>query len=175
MLTSSKGVFIAFLPIIVIATTARLGVKLHNNRRLEIDDGFLILALCCSLASWVVVWLMRDLIYLQMEMVLGMKEIELVDIESMPVYFKRYNASMVLTWTAVYSVKLSFMFFFRKFMSRMRFLEIYWWVIMGILIPTFVFSAFFYFWICTDFTITYLGKNNSLLRYTASPQLTHVP
>ena len=153
-----KGLIIAFLPIIVLATTARLGVKLHNSRRLEIDDGFLILALCCSLAAWVFFWLMRDLIYLRMEMVLGMKEIEIADIESMLVYYKWYNGSMVLTWTAVYSVKLSFMFFFRKLISSVRFLEIYWWVIMGVLIPTWVFSGFFSFWICTDFTITYIGK-----------------
>lgn len=91
-------------------------------------------------------------------MVLGMKEIEIADIESMLVYYKWYNGSMVLTWTAVYSVKLSFMFFFRKLISSVRFLEIYWWVIMGVLIPTWVFSGFFSFWICTDFTITYIGK-----------------
>jgi hypothetical protein len=142
----------------VITTTARLGVKLHKNRRLEIDDGFLVLALCCAVAAWVFVWLMRDLIYLQMEMVLGMTEIELEDIESMTVYFKWYNASMVLTWFAVYSVKLSFTFFFRKLISGGRSLEIYWWAIIGVLIPSAVFSAFFSFWICTDFSITFLRK-----------------
>jgi hypothetical protein len=153
-----KGVFIAYLPIIVIAAIVRLGVKIRNDRRLEIDDGFLVVALCCSLAAWVFVWQIRDLIYLQMEMVLGMKEIELEDLNSMLVYFKWYNASMVLTWMAVYSVKLSFMFFFRKLISRVRPLEIYWWAIMAVLIPSAIFSAFFGFWICTDFSITYLCK-----------------
>jgi hypothetical protein len=158
MLTVPKGVFIAYLPIIVLATTARLCLRLRTNRRLEIDDGFLVLALCCSLAAWAFVWQMRDLIYLQMELALGMKEVELADINNMLLYFKQYNASMVLTWTAIYSVKLSFMFFFRKLISGLRSLEVYWWAIVGVLIPTAVFSAFFSFWICTDFSMTYLGK-----------------
>jgi hypothetical protein len=101
---------------------------------------------------------MRDLIYLQMEMVLNMKEIEPEDLSRMVVYSKWYNASMVLTWLAVYSVKLSFMFFFRKLISLVRSLEIYWWTIMGALIPTAIFSAFFSFWICTDFSMTYLCR-----------------
>lgn len=100
-------------------------------------------------------------------MVLGMKEIELEDIESMPLYFKWYNASMVLTWAAIYSAKLSFMFFYRKLISRVRFLEIYWWAIIGVLIPTAVFSAFFSFWICTDFSMTYLGKIHAFINHLA--------
>lgn len=107
---------------------------------------------------------MRDLIYLQMEMVLGMKVIQLEDIESMPLYFKWYNVSMVLTWMAVYSVKLSFMFFFRKLISRVRSLEIYWWAIMGVLVPAALFSAFFSFWICDDFSMTYLCKIQPYIR-----------
>jgi len=87
-----------------------------------------------------------------------MTEIELEDIESMTVYFKWYNTSTVLTWFAVYLVKLSFTFFFRNLILGVRSLEIYWRAIMGILIPSAVFSAFFSFWICTDFSITYLCK-----------------
>lgn len=91
-------------------------------------------------------------------MVLGMKEIELEDLNSMLVYFKWHNASTVLAWMAVYLVKLSFMFFFRKLISRVKSLEICWWAIMAVLIPSAIFSAFFSFWICTNFSITYLCK-----------------
>lgn len=99
-----------------------------------------------------------------MEIVLGMKEIELEDLRGMLVYFKWYNASMVLTWTAIYSVKFSFMFFFRKLVSRVRSLEIYWWAILSILIPSAAFSAFFSFWICTDFSMTYLCEIQSTIK-----------
>jgi hypothetical protein len=158
LLTPLKSIFIAYLPIIVLTTSVRLGVKIQNHRWLEIDDGFLLLALCCSLVAWAFVWQIRDLIYLQMEMALGMTQIDVEDLDSMLVYFKWNNASMVLAWMAVYSVKFSFMFFFRKLTSRVRSLEIYWWSIMGVLIRTAIFSAFLRFWICTDFSMTYICK-----------------
>ncbi len=154
-----KAAFILYLAICILSSTSRLYLKLRSHRHLELDDGFLLLAVITSISAWVLVWQFRDLVYLQMELVLGMKAIELADADRMLSYFKLYNASLVLSWTSVYSVKLSFIFFFRKLILRVRVLEIYWWVVLGVVVPTACFAAGFGFFICSDFSLTYLGQS----------------
>ncbi|KAI9833207.1 MAG: hypothetical protein M1826_000120 [Phylliscum demangeonii] len=50
---------------------------------------------------------------------------------------KRIFASVSMAWTAIYAVKLSFLFFFRGLVARIRYMTIYWRVVLGATIVAF--------------------------------------
>lgn len=52
------------------------------------------------------------------------------------------------------------MFFFQKLLRRVRSVEIYWWAVMAILIPSAAVNIFFGFFMCTDFSINFLGQSH---------------
>ena len=41
------------------------------------------------------------------------------------------DATSVLLWTSIFCVKFSFLFFFRKLITRVRHLQILWWAVFG--------------------------------------------
>ena len=70
---------------------------------------------------------------------------------------KRIQAASALIWIAIYSIKYSFMFFFRKLVSRVRILGVWWWVVMAVVTLGGLASIPLAFIICSDFTMNYIG------------------
>jgi len=121
-----------FLGIAIAAGAARTGLRVWRFRRIDADDIFLLLSVMFLAGGVVVAWDARDLSYLQMSL-----SLELV--ESAPADFGMRMAMLqllndiggILTWLSIFSVKLSFLFFFKKLVTRVQYLDKYWWVAFG--------------------------------------------
>jgi hypothetical protein len=139
------------------------------------DDGFFMLAFLSYLASTIVAWQWRGSLYLQMEISTGMVQFQLDDLFGLLQYFKLLNVSNALLWTALYAVKLSFLFVFRKLVVRITLLEIYSWFILAILIISACISIPLSLYICSDLTLTIFGKLSLFLHGYLRRLSTRIP
>ena len=132
--------------------------RIITFHRLSVDDFFLLFSVLCFLGSVVCAWLLRRNVYLQTDALIGAIPFEPDDI---PLYLlgdKLYLAASTLIWASLFAVKFSFMFFFKPLVRRVRVVEYYWLAVMAILIPSALINIFFGFFMCTDFSINFLGE-----------------
>lgn len=119
--------------IAILAASMRIALRIHSQRRLFLDDAFLLFA-CAALTAATPV-LYRDIVPLyfvqelaseglspekfsQSSGVNGEAEVQLYQV----LHFT-YEA---LVWTAIFSVKFSFLAFFRQIIDRIQSLVLYW-------------------------------------------------
>lgn len=111
----------------------RLFIRFRVHRqRLSVDDWLLVLALCFLLASIIIMYRkVIDPMYLLIAMELGMKDIAIpADIIGVGNVYHVWNSvCLTVSWCAFGAVKLSFLFFFKKLIDRIRAWQIYWWAI----------------------------------------------
>jgi hypothetical protein len=100
------------------------------QKRLFADDGFLLLGVCCLSSAMGVLYTMFDKMYLAQALILkAFNEVNIPPdfIQQTFDYHKMVWVVLFLTWTAIMSVKFSFLFLFRALISRIRPMMIYWW------------------------------------------------
>ena len=156
------------LVVALIAAGVRTYFRLRKFHRLAIDDCFLLLSAATFTGSIACAWLLRDNVYLQVEAGLGTIPF---NPDSIGVYLmgdKLYLAASTLIWASLFSIKFSFMFFFQNLVRRVRKVEIYWWAVMAILVSSAMVNIFFGFFMCTDFTINFLGMLPNFLAWLPS-------
>lgn len=122
------------LGIAAILATGRTYIRLHRDGRLLVDDGFFLLATATLLAGSVLLYLDIPLVYTQLNVSSGMIPPPDDFIQQLLASIKLQNAAVVLLTTTIFSVKLSFWFFFRDLLRRIRSLTIWWWCILPFLI-----------------------------------------
>jgi len=93
----------------------------------------------------------RDLSYLVLKVSLGQV---LPDASFIPLASdenKYLDSAACLLWASIFSVKVSFLMFFRGLIRRVRKMEIWWWVVMGVVIPSACVCIPLTFIECVDF------------------------
>ena len=104
------GIF-CYLGVSIVASAARTFFRI---RRLDIDSGFLALALITLCASAGVFHAASSLLYLQVRFSVGHPIPMTPDfLDQLEYYHRMENAALVLLWTSIFAVKFSFLFFFR--------------------------------------------------------------
>ena len=93
----------------------------------------------------------RDLLYFQMDVTLGRMLPPPDFADKMLMYTKLNAAEGVLQWSTIFAVKFSYMIFFRPLISRVRVLEIWWWVVLVILVPCAGIAMFMGIYVCAVF------------------------
>ena len=125
----------------------------------------MIVAVLAFAASVGVTQYTRDLLYLQMAIAMVGGQVQAgsdyaIQLESLG---KLDSAQYMLEWLAIYCVKFSYLFFFRHLVSRIRLLEIWWKVLLGLLIAVSLPTIFLSLWVCPHYDESYLGERESSL------------
>ncbi|MCJ1468504.1 hypothetical protein MMC07_007133 [Pseudocyphellaria aurata] len=131
----SKNVFLitpttlfAFSVLFVIARTT---LRLRYQKRLFIDDAFLFFAEICLCASVGLLYAFAEGLYLD-EALITRPSAAVFPPDFMHLLFqfhKLSDAYLVLTYTSIFAVKFSFLFFFRVLVRRMHKMIVYWWTV----------------------------------------------
>ena len=124
-----------FFGLALIMTAARTAIRVHRFRRVFLDDCFLFLAVASLIASTgTFFWLIPSL-YTFAAVAAGLEPVPLDYINAAINTTNAAYAAEILAWTTVFAVKLSFLFFFRHLIQRLRDLKILWWCVLIICIP----------------------------------------
>jgi hypothetical protein len=122
------------LIICLFTTISRLYIRVFVQREFTIDDGLILVGFCCLVAGLVLFYtiaeeqfLVSDLTYNKVEALFRAPPNWLDQVMD---YEKQVITSLLCTWAAIVCVKMSFIFFFRKLVERIRSMMIFWWVVL---------------------------------------------
>lgn len=132
-----QGVLWGGLAIAIICCCLRFVARVRTFKKLLIDDYFVVFALVIAIAN-VIVWQihLRDLYYF-MEVVAGL-EFPKADFASVAEsYFKSTVAVLILFYSCLWSIKLSFLLFFRRLGANVSHQKLVWWPVFGVTLATY--------------------------------------
>ena len=151
-----------FLAVAILAAFVRTYLRIRRLQSLDVDDGFLILAVVTLIAGTAVNFVMQDYLYEEVYANLGMKSAPSYDQMQ---YIKLNEAASVLVWTSIFAVKFSFVFLFKRLIRRVRTIGMWWWIVFITLIPTACISIVMVFISCSAFPSSYESKKISLTHH----------
>ena len=124
-----------FLSIAVVCAAARAVIRIFYLKRTNVDDYFFFLAVVTLIPGQGLLFCYTGILY----------EIEAtIEGKATPppnVLQKLYNAAPfattaeLLCWTAIFSVKFSFLFYFRALVDRLYNMQVLWWITFAVLVP----------------------------------------
>ncbi|KAJ5793386.1 uncharacterized protein N7503_009364 [Penicillium pulvis] len=145
----------------VLLVPAVLGVLLRlfiiirvQKQRISLDDYLLIVALGFLLASIIIMYAkVIDGMYLTWAIELGMTNVTIpTDIVEVGYKFHLYSdVCLLISWCSFSAVKLSFLFFFKKLIDRMRVWQIYWRMVFAYTVCVLIYGALVFFVSCPFF------------------------
>lgn len=118
-------------------------IRLIHQKRLSLDDAFLYFAVICLCAAVGLLLHFTEAMYFNQALFLDSSAEfpsnyqALVDFLEHK-FHKTSAAYLILAHTTIFSVKFSFLFFFRVLVRRVRKMIVYWWTIFGIMIVAWV-------------------------------------
>lgn len=118
--------------IALLGILGRFYIRLRIHKQFSIDDGILILGTCCLISSLGMTFSEIDYMYTVEALTLGEMTISQLPPaypDRVIYYRKMNNASLILTWLTIVSIKFSFLALFKKLIDRIRPLVVYWWII----------------------------------------------
>jgi hypothetical protein len=121
------------LIICLFTTLSRLYIRVFVQREFTFDDGLILVGFSCLVAGLVLFYtiaeeqfLVSDLTYNGVDALFRAPPNWLDQVMD---YEKQVINSLLCTWAAIVCVKMSFIFFFRKLVERIRSMMIFWWVV----------------------------------------------
>lgn len=115
----------------ILAAATRIYIRVIKLKQFTIEDGLLLFAVAILCAVTVLYYLTLDNMYNLLDLILlGMGDRLLLDvIKAIPRESKEANTLSMLNWLVIFPVKFGYLFFFRKLVSRLRKIEIWWWCV----------------------------------------------
>ena len=127
----------ALFGLAVIAFLVRCYIRFRVLRQFAIEDGILLVAFACLIAATAINYVNLLSIYNVLAAILfGSGDTLFQLLNDVEPSAKRTDAIVTLWWLVLYSVKLAYLFFFRKFIDRVPRMRIYWWCVICFLIPS---------------------------------------
>jgi hypothetical protein len=162
--------------LVVLAAVARIAVQIRNRLRLYLSDAFLIFACACLCAAAGILYSLFDDLYLIQALYVDPAGVALP-----PDFFDEilYSLKLLFTvqtvlWAVIFSVKFSFLSFFRPLVSRLERLKTWWTTVVVFTFLTFGFCASSVFIICPHFglsTSTFFSSTFPRIYSTPDPLL----
>lgn len=149
------------LAVAVVLAIGRVYIRIRLNHRFYIDDGLFFLAVVTLVAGTVMTYIDIPYIYLQQNVQSGARAPPPDLIQQLLKSVKIQDAAVVLLSTTLFAVKLSFLAFFRSLIRRLKKLEIWWWCVLAIVIPSSIVLLCSNFITCPYFDERILGKSFS--------------
>ena len=124
-------------------TALRSWLQFRHNKRWFANDYLLGVALILHLALSTTITVMTPNLYNGLYGILRADELDLTTIDFLqPIYLKYQFAALIQLWTTLWTVKIAMLsFYWRLFTSVRTKARIFWWIIFGITIATWVVSV----------------------------------
>jgi hypothetical protein len=137
----------------LVSVCARCYVRIRVQKQLSIDDGFLLFGVCCLISAIGVLFTFIDALYMIEALVFGIPNLELPPdwLQRIFHYQKMSAVGYILTWCTIVSVKFSFLFLFKTLITRIRWLVVYWWIVMVFTIAISGYGVAVYIIVCPYF------------------------
>ena len=143
----------------MLMAVGRTIIRLKYFRRLFIDDYILFFGVITLVSGTAIMFANFPLVYFQVQIEAGEVDFPSNFLEILVKDAKIQDSSTVLLCATIYSVKFSFLFFFRLLLQRMqKYYVWYWWAIFAVLIPSSIFSMVTGFVACPNLSETSLGR-----------------
>ena len=123
-------------------TALRSWLQFRHNNRWFANDYLLAAALVLHLALSVTITCLTPILYKGLNGILIAGSLNLAAVDFLqPIYLKYQFAALLQTWTALWMVKMAILsFYWRLFKSVRTKARIFWWIIFGITIATWIIS-----------------------------------
>ena len=147
----------------IITALARTIIRFRQNHRLLLDDVFLIFGCMCLTSATVLFYLSLSKFYLvgtlRLDPALG---IEFPEISQRSSYYQKLSySSLDLLFAAIFSFKASLLCFFLDLTDRIYWLRVYWKVVVGITVGSFILCIRSVFIACPYFGVTTCEQSSS--------------
>lgn len=150
----------------------RISLRIHSQRRLFLDDAFLVIALAALTAAVPVLYKAIAQMYLIQGVASGglnlvkvsqLQQSGTVTEAEVHLYQVLRFTHQTLIWTAIFSVKFSFLSFFHQIVDRIQGLVLYWKIVGMMNIVAFAFCVCFSFVECprTDYVASKWSQTKS--------------
>ncbi len=122
-----------FFGLAIASVIARIGLRIHARRSLYPDDYIVLCGAMCLCGSIGLVYKQCDFNFLIATIQVNPSVLsqasadQLQDLLNTP--FANIFAFMTLSWTAIFAVKFSFLVFFKKLITRVSNIRIYYWIV----------------------------------------------
>ena len=138
----------------ILAACIRTAIRLCLQRRLLIDDGFLIVACVALTVSTIDIY--KGLLYIleaqefaDARVSNDFSELAGLDVVAGVLWYQRVTyIYTTMVWIVVFAVKLAFLSYFRHLVSRVRNFIVYWKAVAGINVVAFLFCVYAEFMEC---------------------------
>ncbi|KAL8711212.1 MAG: hypothetical protein Q9220_004357 [cf. Caloplaca sp. 1 TL-2023] len=155
------------LAVAVSLAIGRIFIRVKLNNRIYVDDGFFLLAVVVLIAGTVMTYIDIPYIYLQQDVQAGIQAPPADFVQQLLKSVKIQDAAVVLLSTGIFAIKLSFLALFRSLIRRLKKIEMWWWFVLTIVIPSSVVLICSNFITCGYFDERILGTLQSRLCVTA--------
>ena len=162
---------ITLFTVSIILAIARTCIRLRYQKRLFADDVFLLVAILCLCAALALLVIFCPSMYLIEAYVAATPVIELppdplqlLALEQhLFKYLKLSDVYYIMTWTTIFAVKFSFLFFFRVLIRRVRGITLYWRIVGGISVLSWGYCISGAFIICPYYDIRACKPPSSIM------------
>lgn len=146
----------ALFGISVMAAIARTGIRIQMNRKLAIDDAFLLFACTCLTASFALLVVFTPAIFQGEAIVPNQPFVLLTSKSSQQLRWlqKVTCSNLALMWTVIFSIKFAFLSLFHTLVRRMRMENLYWKFVAGLTALAYAFCVCHGFVSCPQFNLT---------------------
>lgn len=151
----------------LLAITVRIAIRIKFRRRLSLDDYFLLFGLACLSGATGLAFRLMRILFLT-EVLEADHPVDYVftvqDILDFKLAMAIVSSLVVLSWTATYAVKFSYLALFRHLISRVsKRITVYYWIVTGFTSLSWAYVAVEPFILCPVF-----GLSSSMRRFFCS-------
>ena len=126
----------------------RIFTRLRSLKRLFIDDALVVFAWLVGLGTAIAQQLNSDIMFKLIEVGIGNAELDPSASEKLKTFPLKVAIIMLLFYTSLWSVKLSFLFLFRRLVAKVAGHKVLWWTIFVVTAATYVVTIAATRWPC---------------------------
>ena len=137
----------------VVFAIGRIAIRLRYQKSLAVDDAFLIFAVVCLIVALGLLFACTSSMYMLEALITNDPNATIPpDIFDQVEWFRKLStAFLVLSFTAIFAVKFSFLFLFKALIRNVRKMKIYWWTVLVTTTAVWAFGVVEFFLPCPSF------------------------
>ena len=126
------------LAVAIICCSLRFLARFRSFKKLLVDDYFVLLALCCVLANAIILQIYAQDMYLVLTVSAGLEMPEEGYAQLAESYYRSSLAVVILFYSALWSIKISFLLLFKRLCANVRGQQLMWWLVFGFTVATYL-------------------------------------
>lgn len=142
-----------FVGISVVTIIVRLVIRIYIRHKLYIDDYVLLFGLACLTPATYLVFTNAQLVFPHYAIKNSPKVVPTIsEVLQLLDTLKTFDSDIALIWTTTFSVKFSFLIFFRQLIDRVsKYITIYYWIVVLFTVASWIFIVCQPFILCPHF------------------------